>query len=588
MRKMKRFTALFLAALMLCTLIGARPAQAADMYTLQVSVEVGQGAVTINGEPVYSKNLEAGTKVTVRITPVSESDVLALYLPGSEVSFKDFPDLSASDVDPDDWTKGTILTFTMPEKNAGLELYFVKKAQDFGSKTLNLTKGQVKVSGEKEYMATAGFLTAALQGKTPLIRGDHDISSHMLDLDRNGSWDVSLYYNYEERVLWFFRMDSCSLGDRAEVTLTKEAAAALYGFMMEETKDYYSTLVFVFAPSSVEKAAVTVKDQIYTGKALTPAPTVKLDGVTLKKNEDYTVTYKNNTNAGTATVTVKGKAPYYNGSVSKTFTIKPAPISKATVGALAAKTYTGAAIKPAPTVKFGGKTLVKGTDYSVAYKNNTNAGTATVTITGKGNFTGTVNKIFTIKPASLKAAKISGLKDMLYTGKAITQTPVVKLGTRTLKAGTDYTVKYAQNTNVGTATVTFTGKGNYVGSAQATFKIMDPVEEFVARLYRVCLDREPEAQGHAWWVARLRAKQETGGSCAWGFFDSTEFKNHKYNNSAFLDHAYQAFFDRKADTAGKNYWLGEMKKGMSRKQVIAGFAASNEWAALCKTYGIKP
>ena len=111
----------------------------------------------------------------------------------------------------------------------------------------------------------------------------------------------------------------------------------------------------------------------------------------------------------------------------------------------------------------------------------------------------------------------------------------------------------------------------------------------MARLYRVCLDREPEQQGHAWWVARFRAKQDTGGTCAWGFFDSTEFKNHKYSNSAFLDHAYMAFFDRKADAAGKRYWLGEMKKGMTREQVIlSGFAVSNEWKALCKAYRIRP
>ena len=116
--------------------------------------------------------------------------------------------------------------------------------------------------------------------------------------------------------------------------------------------------------------------------------------------------------------------------------------------------------------------------------------------------------------------------------------------------------------------MTVTGKGNYTGTVKATFKITDPVEEFVARLYRVCLDREPETAGHAWWVARLKAKQDTGGSCAWGFFDSTEFKNHHYSTSAFLNHAYAAFFDRKPDAAGKKYWLGEMKKGLSREQVI--------------------
>ncbi|MDD6003154.1 MAG: hypothetical protein PUC50_13280, partial [Bacteroidales bacterium] len=63
-----------------------------------------------------------------------------------------------------------------------------------------------------------------------------------------------------------------------------------------------------------------------------------------------------------------------------------------------AQTYTGSAIEPEITVKDGSKTLVQGTDYTVAYSNNINVGTATATITGKGNYSGTVEKTFTITP----------------------------------------------------------------------------------------------------------------------------------------------------------------------------------------------
>ena len=72
---------------------------------------------------------------------------------------------------------------------------------------------------------------------------------------------------------------------------------------------------------------------------------------------------------------------------------------------------------------------------------------------------------------SIAKATVSGLKSKYYTGKAITQKPVVKLGTKTLKAGTDYTVAYKNNKAIGTATVTITGKGAYTGSVKATFKI---------------------------------------------------------------------------------------------------------------------
>ena len=72
---------------------------------------------------------------------------------------------------------------------------------------------------------------------------------------------------------------------------------------------------------------------------------------------------------------------------------------------------------------------------------------------------------------SINYAEVSGLKNRHYTGKAIKQTPVVKVAGKTLKAGTDYTVSYKNNKAVGTATVTITGKGAYTGTVKATFKI---------------------------------------------------------------------------------------------------------------------
>jgi len=148
-----------------------------------------------------------------------------------------------------------------------------------------------------------------------------------------------------------------------------------------------------------------------TGKAITP--TLKLtwtDGENPKELDeyDYSVTYKNNVNPGTATITITGKG-FYAGTASATFQItgtvpaaKPAAVSiaGAAVSGLSAKTYTGKQLKPAPTVKVSGKTLKVGTDYTVAYKNNVKAGTATVTITGKGGYTGTKTATFKINKAA--------------------------------------------------------------------------------------------------------------------------------------------------------------------------------------------
>ncbi|MBQ1537018.1 MAG: fibronectin type III domain-containing protein [Ruminococcus sp.] len=84
-------------------------------------------------------------------------------------------------------------------------------------------------------------------------------------------------------------------------------------------------------------------------------------------------------------------------------------ISKATVK-VANKTYTGKALKPAPTVTLDGKTLKKGTDYTVSYKNNVNCGKASVTVTGIGKYTGSKTANFIIKPAKVASKKLTSPK----------------------------------------------------------------------------------------------------------------------------------------------------------------------------------
>ena len=134
------------------------------------------------------------------------------------------------------------------------------------------------------------------------------------------------------------------------------------------------------------------------------------------------------------------------------------------------QTYTGSALTPAPAVKLGSTTLKAGTDYTVSYSGNVNAGTAKYTVTGKGKYGGTVSGTFKINPRSLSGASIT-VADQTYTGKALTPALTVKLGNVTLKAGTDYTASYANNTNIGTATVTITGKGNYNDTVKGKFTI---------------------------------------------------------------------------------------------------------------------
>lgn len=145
-------------------------------------------------------------------------------------------------------------------------------------------------------------------------------------------------------------------------------------------------------------------------------------------------------------------------------------IGNATVSGIVNQTYTGKALTPKPTVKVGATTLREGTDYTLSYQNNVNAGTASVIITGRGNYTGSTTKTFTIAKRSISGATVS-VATQTYTGRALTPKPTVKVGSTVLKEGTDYSLSYKNNVNVGTATVTITGKGNYTGTKPATFKI---------------------------------------------------------------------------------------------------------------------
>ena len=158
---------------------------------------------------------------------------------------------------------------------------------------------------------------------------------------------------------------------------------------------------------SISKASVTLSTSTYAydGKAKTPSVTVKVGEKTLKKDTDYTVSYSNNTKVGTAKVTITGKGNY-TGSVSKTYSIKN-NFKKATISGISTKAFTGKNITQSITVKYNGKTLKNGTDYTVSYSNNKKIGTATVKITGKGSYTGTIAKTFKINPAKQQIQKLT-------------------------------------------------------------------------------------------------------------------------------------------------------------------------------------
>ena len=147
-------------------------------------------------------------------------------------------------------------------------------------------------------------------------------------------------------------------------------------------------------PVSMDNCTVTVASAVYSGTPLTPSVTVKQGYAYLTEGTDYTLSYADNVNAGTGTVTVAGMGKYYGTSYC-TFDIAAAPLDSAAVSA-ENQYYTGEALTPPVTVTLNGTALSEGTDYTVSFANNTDIGTASFTVTGAGNYTGTAAGTFEI------------------------------------------------------------------------------------------------------------------------------------------------------------------------------------------------
>ncbi len=229
---------------------------------------------------------------------------------------------------------------------------------------------------------------------------------------------------------------------------------------------------FTIKPKDIGQASVTAGLQAYTGSEVKPVPTVTLDGHSLRADTDFVASYANNVNPGTADVVVTGRGNYA-GSASGHFRITPVSLSNATVSAATQK-YTGSALTPAPKVVLNGRELSPDTDYAVKYySDNVNAGSAKITVTGRGAYSGDATGSFAIEAKDLSGAKVA-VNEQVYSGDELRPAATVTLDGRTLADGTDYELSYANNVNPGTANVVVTGRGNYSGSAKGTFSIVRP------------------------------------------------------------------------------------------------------------------
>lgn len=254
--------------------------------------------------------------------------------------------------------------------------------------------------------------------------------------------------------------------------------------------DITATLIFhITDKETVTISGLTYTGKTYDGKAMKPVGTLQVSGDKVPVSElevTYTgigdTTYNGTdapTDAGTYQVTYKVREDNdnYIGEKTYTFTISPKAVTADMIGAMADETYTGSPITPQPVVMDGNTILTSGTDFDFSYDENINAGenTATLTITGKGNYTGTASRTFTISPKDIKGAAITLQADSLgYTGlMQEVQITSVTLNQVPLTTNDYYIVNNSNEQISADASITLTiaGKGNYTGTATTTWKI---------------------------------------------------------------------------------------------------------------------
>lgn len=151
------------------------------------------------------------------------------------------------------------------------------------------------------------------------------------------------------------------------------------------------------------------------------------------------------------------------------------PVTTLQISPIPNQTYTGTAIEPEITVTQSGRQLTENTDYEVFFKNNTDFGTASVTVVGKGAYGvfAAVAKFAILQRDLDDGVLISNILPQSASENGKEPEIALSCGHYVLQKDIDYTVEYANNTQVGTASVTITGIGNFTGTKTLTFEITD-------------------------------------------------------------------------------------------------------------------
>lgn len=423
-------------------------------YTLtnEGGKEVGTYSLTITGKGNYTGTASRTFNIITKGASVfSVSDIASVIYNGSEQE----PDITVMDNSTSPatvLTEGTHYTVAYSNnKNVGSASVIVTGIGSYaGTVSKNFTILPKTLTGAMVTLSATSFVFNSLAQK-PEVTVD----------DKNAA-NVSIITDYDYTIL---NNGGINVGDNHEVKVTGKG-----NYTGTVTKTYAIT------PLSIADANVTLyqlQSYVYDGTAKRPGVREVMVGDITVPTTGYDVSYGENTNVGNATVTVTGKGNFKD-TKTVNFTITGKPITSDMI-VLSSENfiYNGEVQKPTVIVKDGAKTLTLGTDYALTNTGGTSVGTYSVTVAGMGNYASEASRSYSIveKDGTTNFTISLSNTSVQYNGSAQTPTVTVTDGVKTLTYNTDYEVAYTNHVNVGTATVTVMGKGNYAGTKMATFTI---------------------------------------------------------------------------------------------------------------------
>lgn len=237
-------------------------------------------------------------------------------------------------------------------------------------------------------------------------------------------------------------------------------------------RNFYYSFYYTITFDSSKLSIADISSRTFTGSEI--KPTVKVYyGTKRLSSSCYYVYYNNNICAGTAEACVEMGYNFNYASLSKQFAILKAKADKLTFGDISAVTYSGYEKCPSVKITYNGNRLYEYSDYSLSYKNNINAGTASATVTLRGNYSGKKTLYFTINKLPASKVRYDKPDTYEYTGSKIQ--PYLYLYTsdgKYFEKTTDYTVSYSDNKLPGKAKAVVTFKNpNISGTKTIYFNI---------------------------------------------------------------------------------------------------------------------